>query len=64
MDDGGFLSYIPALTDAKKSDWADAPELVTDEQRQAEKAAIGSLVQQSLPHALRDAGLLDAAGKP
>jgi len=64
MDDGGFLSYTPALRDAEKSAWADAPEVMTDQQRQAAKAAIEPLVQESLPHALRDAGLLDAPGKP
>jgi hypothetical protein len=62
-DNGGFLSYWPPLAPADKSDWTGAPELVTDHQRQDSKVAIEALVQQTIPHALRDSGLLDAPNK-
>jgi hypothetical protein len=49
----------PALSEGDAANWSDAPEKMTDAQKQILKVHLEQLVRETLPHALKSAHLLE-----
>jgi hypothetical protein len=59
MSDGSILTTSLPWDSSDPADWAETPDAMTDQQKQAIKAHLLSLVEISLPRALKSAGLIE-----